>query len=96
MTAGYSSSTYGNQFFETEYRRNFGQYKTSDPAERQQMARSIIELKTKNKEGLSYSTLFEHGRASEKQDISVISTLKIIMLQLTVSNACPAHIRTGT
>jgi hypothetical protein len=69
----YSSSSHSNPYSETEYRRHFGQYKTSDPEERQRMAQAIVDLKTKNKEGLSYSTLFEHGRTSANQDISVIS-----------------------
>lgn len=44
------------------------------------MARSIIELKTKNKEGLSYSTLFEHGSSeAHPEDVSVFTSLSLLL-----------------
>ena len=47
--------------FETENMRTFSKYQAPDPKERALISRQINDLRSKNKEGNSYSTLFEHG-----------------------------------
>jgi hypothetical protein len=66
--------------YETEYRGTFGKFKTADPVERAKTARATADLKSKNKEGLSYSTLFEHGNYIDKLPVSLFPSNIIILM----------------
>ena len=58
------------KIYETEYMRTISKFKVSDPIERAQTARQTNELKTRNKEGNSYSMLFEHGNYKDELQVS--------------------------
>ena len=56
--------------FTTEYRGNFSQEYQVDPAEKTKQARLTADLKAKNKDGMSYTTLFEHGNYKDVYEVS--------------------------
>ena len=55
--------------YTTEFRANFSQEYEVDPAEKIKQMRQTADLKAKNKDGMSYTTLFEHGNYRNKEEV---------------------------
>lgn len=60
-------SVYKN--YTSEYGANYSQRYDVDPAEKTKQARLTADLKAKNKDGMSYTTLFEHGNYKDKLEV---------------------------
>ena len=63
--------------FQTEHMANFGQTYEVDPAKKAKIARQTADLKAKNKDGMSYSTLFEHGNYKDKLEVMLSSVSSV-------------------
>lgn len=55
--------------FTSEYGANYSQEYNVDPTEKLKLARQTADLKAKNKDGMSYTTLFEHGNYKDIHEV---------------------------
>lgn len=68
--------------YTTEFRANFNQQYEVNPAEKTKQARQTADLKAKNKDGMSYTTLFEHGNYRNKEEVCALSANVVDMATL--------------